>query len=132
MMVTIGFLVLAVIELFNGLGLAFRTRRTLETAGLVHADGRGLLIQEFGVYGIGLAGAYLVAAYSPARLGRVGVAGLAINIGAATMHFRRSVGVYVGDARPVLSRAFERNAGLVHAFALVLLFLGLRGAALGA
>src|SRR5262245_25368175 len=131
MIVTIGFLVLAVIELVNGLGLAFRTRRTLETAGLVHADGPGLLVQEFGVYSIGIAGAYLVAAYGPVRFGAVGVTGIAINVCAGTMHLLRSLGVYVGDARPVLSRAFEGRAGLVHAFAVVVLVVGLRGVAFG-
>lgn len=123
---TIGFLVLAMIEAFNGLGLAFRTKHTLESAGLVHTDGPGLLVQEFGVYSLGIAGAYLVAAWDPVRFGGVGVAGIAINLCAAAMHLCRSFGVYFGDARPILSRAFERKAGLIHAFALLVLFLSQR------
>jgi hypothetical protein len=120
---TIGFLVLAMIEAFNGLRLAFRTRRTLGAAGLVHTDGPGLLVQEFGVYSLGIAGAYVVAAWDPIRFGGVGVAGIAINVCAAAMHLLRSAGLYFGDARPVLGRAFERKAGLVHAFALLVLLL---------
>jgi hypothetical protein len=121
---SIGFLVLAVIEAFNGLGLAFRTRCTLRAAGLVHTDGPGLLVQEFGVYSLGIAGAYLVAAWDPIRFGGVGVAGIAINLFAAIMHLLRSAGRYFGDARPILSRAFERKAGFVHVFALLVLVLG--------
>src|SRR5262245_61327181 len=118
---TIGFLVLALIEAFNGLGLAFRTRRTLEAAGLVHTDGPGLLIQELGVYSLGIAGAYVLAAWDPLRFGGVGVVGIAINFCAAAMHLLRSAGRYFGDARPMLSRAFERKAGFVHVFALLVL-----------
>lgn len=120
---TIGFLILAMIEAFNGIGLAFRTRRTLESAGLVHTDGPGLLIQEFGVYSLGIAAAYVVAACDPIRFGGVGIAGIAINVCAAAMHLLRSAGMCFGDARPILSRAFERNAGLVHVFALLVLLL---------
>lgn len=109
------------IEAFNGLGLAFRTRRTLASAGLVHADGPGLLIQEFGVYSLGIAGAYLVAATDPIRFGGVGLVGIAINLCAGAMHLLRSAGMYFGDARPMLQRAFERRAGVVHAFALLVL-----------
>jgi hypothetical protein len=39
------------------------------------------------------------------------------------MHLFRSAGMYFGDARPILSRTSQRNAGLVHAFALLALFL---------
>ena len=119
---TIGFLVLAMIEGFNGFGLAFRTRRTLGSAGLVHADGPGLLLQEFGVYSLGIAGAYLVAAADPIRFGGVGIAGIAINLCAGAMHVLRSAGMYFGDARPMLNRTFERRASFVHAFALLVLF----------
>jgi hypothetical protein len=73
----------------------------------------------------------LVAAHDPVRFGAIGVAGIAINVCAGTMHFLRSLGTYVGDARPVLSRASECRAGLVHAFALVVLLAGLQAAPLG-
>jgi len=121
---TIGFLIVALIEGYNGLSLAFRTRRTLESAGIVHAEGPGLLVQEFGVYSLGIAAAYCIAAWDPIRFGAIGAVGIAINLGAAAMHLLRSVGVYFGDTSPVLSRGFERNAGLVHVLALLLLFLG--------
>lgn len=116
---TIGFIVLAIIEGFNGLGLAFRTKRTLSSAGLAHVDGPGLVIQEFGIYSLGIAVAYLVAAFDPLRLWAVAFIGIAINLAAGTMHLLRSYGIYFGGARPVLSPAFERRAGFVHTFALL-------------
>lgn len=118
---TIGFLLLAAIEAYNGLALAFRTRRTLAAAGLAYADGPGLLVQEFGVYSLGIAAAYVVAAFDPVRFGAVAVAGIAINLGAGAMHMLRSADIYLGDAGPMLSNAFERRAGVVHAFALLVL-----------
>jgi hypothetical protein len=111
------------IEGFNGFGLAFRTKYTLNSAGLLHTEGPGLVIQEFGLYSVGLAGAYLVAAADPARFGGVGIAGLAINLCAGVMHLLRSAGVYFGDSQPMLSPAFERKAGFVHAFALLVLLV---------
>ena len=101
----------------------FARRRTLESAGFIHADGPGLLIQEFGFYSIGIAAAYLVAAWDPIRFGGIGIAGIAINGCAGAMHLLRSAGLYLGDARPMLSNTFERKAGFVHAFALVVLFV---------
>lgn len=120
---TIGFTVLALLEGVNGIGLVFRTKRTLESAGLNHTDGPGLLIQEFGVYSLGIAAAYLIAASDPSRFGGVGLMGIMINLGADAMHLFRSVGVYVGDARPMLDRLFERKAGCVHTFAVLVLVL---------
>ncbi|MGQ0557867.1 MAG: hypothetical protein ACT4PN_18200 [Nitrospiraceae bacterium] len=116
---TIGFVVLAMIEGFNGIGLAFRTKRTLESAGLIHTDGPGLLVQEFGVYCLGLAVAYAIAAFDPVRFWCVALIGITINLAAGTMHLLRSYGVYFGGARPMLSQVFERKAGFVHTFALV-------------
>ena len=124
---TVGFLVLSFIEGFNGLGLAFRTKRTLTSAGVVHADGPGLLIQEFGVYSVGIAVAYLVAALDPIRFCGIGIAGIVINLLAGGMHLFRSAGVYFGDARPMMNRASERKASFVHAFALLVLFISQRG-----
>ncbi|MGC4096387.1 MAG: hypothetical protein QM706_04665 [Nitrospira sp.] len=124
---TIGFLVLALIEGFNGIGLAFRTKRTLESAGLDYTNGPGVLIQEFGIYSLGMAVAYLIAASDPVRFGGVGLMGMMINLGAGTMHLFRSVGVYVGDARPMLGRLFERKAGIVHTFAVLVLVLNQTG-----
>ena len=124
---TIGFLVLALIEGFNGIRLAFRTKHTLGSAGLVHTDGPGLLIQEFGVYSLGIAGAYLLAASDPIRFGGVGVTGIVINLLAGAMHLLRSVGVYFGDARPMLDRALEGKASFVHALALLVLFINQPG-----
>ena len=118
---TVGFLVLALIEGFNGFGLTFRTRCTLESAGLEHADGPGLLVQEFGVYSLGIAAAYLVAAFDPIRFWGVGIAGCAINLAAGAMHGLRAAGIHLGGARPLLGRAFEGRAGLVHGFALAVL-----------
>lgn len=120
MFATIGFVVLAMIEGFNGISLAFRTKQTLESAGLIHADGPGLLAQEFGLYSLGLAVVYLIAAFDPVRLWCVALIGIAINLAAGTMHLLRSHGLYFGNARPILSRACERNAGFVHAFALLM------------
>ena len=117
---TIGFLVLALIEGFNGIGLAFRTKRTLESVGLIHTDGPGLLVQEFGLYNLGLAVVYAIAAFDPVRLWCVAFIGIAINLAAGTMHLLRSYGVYFGGARPMLSQAFERKAGFVHVFALLM------------
>jgi len=124
---TIIFLVLAVIEGFNGVQLAFRTKRTLESAGLSYDDGPGLVAQEFGVYSIGIAAAYLAAAFDPARFWGVAIMGIAINLAAGAMHLLRSAGIYFGDARPATSRGFERKAGFVHAFALLALFATLPG-----
>ena len=121
---TVGFVLLALIEGFNGFALAFRTKRTLDSARLAHADGPGLLIQEFGVYSVGLAAAYLAAAWDPIRFAAVGVSAIAVNLCAGAMHFLRSAGIYFGDARPLLGSAFERRAGLVHAFALLIVLLG--------
>lgn len=119
------FLILAAIEGFNGVQLAFRTKRTLESAGLSYDDGPGLVAQEFGVYSLGIAVAYLVAALDPARFWGVALVGIAINLAAGAMHLLRSAGIYFGDARPATSRSFERKAGLVHAFALLGLFITL-------
>jgi len=119
---TIIFLVLAVIEGVNGVQIAFRTKRTLESAGLSYDDGPGLVAQEFGVYNLGIAAAYLVAAFDPARFWGVTIVGIAINLVAGAMHLLRSAGIYFGDARPVTSRGFERKAGFVHVFALLALF----------
>ena len=114
--VTIIFLVLAVLEGRIGLELAFRTRRTLAAAGIPDDDGSGLVAQEFGVYSLGIAAAYVLAALDPARFWGVALAGMAINLAAATMHLLRSGGIYFGDARPMMSRRSERKAGMVHAF----------------
>jgi hypothetical protein len=43
----------------------------------------------------------------------IGIAGIAINLFAGAMHFLRSVGVYIGDARLMLDRVFERKASFV-------------------
>jgi len=119
MFATIGFLVLAIIEGFNGLGLAFRTKRTLSSAGLVYVNGPGIVIQEFGIYSLGITVAYVIAAFDPVRLWGVALIGIAINLAAGTMHLLRSYGIYFGGARPMLSPAFERKAGFVHTFALL-------------
>ena len=124
---TIIFLVLAAIEGFNGLQLAFRARRTLESVGLRYEEGPGLLIQEFGVYSLGIAAAYLIAAFDPVRFLGVALIGMAINLAAGTMHILRSVGIYFGSTRPTMSRSFERRAGLVHAAAVVLLIITVAG-----
>lgn len=124
---TIGFTVLALLEGFNGIGLVFRTKRTLESAGLNHADGPGLLIQEFGVYSLGIVVAYLIAASDPSRFGGVGLMGIMVNLGAGAMHLFRSVGVYVGDARPMLDRLFERKVDCVHTVAVLVLVLSQSG-----
>lgn len=127
---TIIFLLLAAIEGFNGVQLAFRAKRALESAKLSYHDGPGLLVQEFGVYSLGIAAAYLIAALNPAKFWSVAVVGIVINLAAGAMHLLRSFGVYFGDARPVTSRSFERKAGSVHAFALLALFITLPGVGL--
>lgn len=127
---TIVFLLLAIIEGFNGVHLALRAKRTLESAGLAYEEKSGLVVQEFGVYSLAIAAAYLVAAFAPARFWGVAIVGLAINLAAGAMHLLRSAGVYFGDARPATSRSFERKAGLVHAFALLALFITLPGSGL--
>lgn len=124
---TIGFTVLALIEGFNGIGLVLRTKQTLESAGLEHTDGPGLLIQEFGVYSLGIAVAYVIEASDRTRFGGVGLMGIMINLGAGAMHLFRSVGVYVGDGRPLLDRHVERRAGCVHTFAVLVLVLSQSG-----
>ena len=50
-----------------------------------------------------------------------------INLGAGAMHLFRCVGVYVGDARPLLDRHVERRAGWVHTFAVLVLVLSQSG-----
>lgn len=127
---TIIFLALAAIEGFNGVQLAFRAKRALELAKLSYDDGPGLLVQEFGVYSLGIAAAYLIAALNPARFWGVAVVGIIINLAAGAMHMLRSFGIYFGDARPVTSRSFERNAGFVHACALIALCVTLPGVGL--
>lgn len=124
---TIMFLLLAAIEGFNGVQLAFRAKRTLESAKLSYDDGPGLLVQEFGVYSLAIAAAYLIAAVNPARFWGVAVVGSAVNLAAGVMHLLRAFGIYFGDARPMTSRGFERKAALVHAFALLVLFIPLLG-----
>lgn len=96
--VTVMFLVLAALEGRNGLRLAFRTRHTLASAGIPDDDGSGLVVQEFGVYSLGIAAAYVLAALDPARFWGVALAGIAINLAAGTMHLLRSGGIYFGDA----------------------------------
>jgi len=115
----IGFLLLAAIEGFNGVQLAFRARRTLRSAGIAYEDGSGLLVQEFGFYSLGIAAAYVIAASDPARFWGVALAGIAINLSAGAMHLLRSIGIYLGDAKPVTSAAAERTAGCVHAMGLL-------------
>lgn len=117
------FLVLAAIEALNGLRLALRARQTLRAAGLSWDGGPGLLVQEFGFYNIGIAAAYLIAASDPARFWGVAIAGIAINLSAGAMHLLRSVGIYLGDAEPLMSAAAERKAGFVHAAALFALMI---------
>jgi hypothetical protein len=112
---TIIFLALAVHEGLIGGRLAFRTRRTLEAAGLAYDDGNGLVVQEFGVYSLGIAAAYVVAALAPVQCWAVALVGITFNLSAGMMHLLRSAGIYFGDARPVMSRGFERKAGIVHA-----------------
>ena len=124
---TMIFLVLAVIEGFNGLRLAFRARRTLESIGLRYEEGLGLLIQEFGIYSLGIAAAYVNAAFDPVRFWGVALPGMAINLAAGTMHLLRSVGIYFGDTHPMMSQGFERRAGLVHAAAAVVLIIAVAG-----
>jgi hypothetical protein len=113
-----------------GRKLAFRTKDTFESAGLVYDDAGGIVAQEFGAYSIGIALAYLVAAVDPARYWGVAMMGIAINLSAGAMHFLRSAGIYFGSARPLFSADFERKAGLGHAAALVALFAMLPGAGL--
>ena len=119
---TLIFIALAVHEGSIGRRLAFRTKGTFESAGLAYDDAGGIVAQEFGVYSIGIALAYLVAALDPARYWGVAMMGIAINISAGAMHFLRSAGIYFGNARPIFSADFERKAGLGHAAALVALF----------
>ena len=122
---TIIFLALAAHEGLIGGRLAFRTRRTLEGAGLAYDEGNGLVVQEFGIYSLGIAAAYVIAALDPVRFWAVALVGIAFNLSAGTMHLLRSAGIYFGDARPVMSRGFERKAGVVHAVALLVLFITL-------
>ena len=132
---TILFLLLAAIDGWNGVRLALRARQTLRAAGLSCDGGPGLLVQEFGVYSIGIAAAYLVAASDPTRFWGVAIAGIAINLSAGAMHLLRSVGIYLGDAEPLMSAATERKAGFVHAaglFALVIIVVLLPGVPAGA
>jgi len=49
--------------------------------------------------------------------------GVAVNVSAAFLHFSRSLGVYIGDARPLLAAPLERNAGLVHVMSIASLML---------
>jgi hypothetical protein len=105
-----------------GAQLAFRTKRTLEGAQLVYDEGNGRVVQEFGIYSLGIAAAYGIAAWDPARLWAVALVGVAFNLSAAGMHLSRSAGIYFGDVRhPIMSRRFERNAGTVHVLALLVL-----------
>ncbi len=124
---TVIFLMLAVIEGFNGLRLAFRARRTLESIGLRYEEGLGLLIQEFGIYSLGIAAAYLMAAFDPVRFWGIALTGITINLAAGAMHLLRSVSIYFGDTRPMMSQGFERKAGLVHAAAAVVLVIAVAG-----
>lgn len=124
---TMIFPVLAVIEGFNGLRLAFRARRTLESVGLRYEEGLGLLIQEFCIYSLGIAAAHLIVAFDPVRFWGVALTGMAINLAAGTMHLLRSVGIYFGDTRPMMSQGFERKASSVHAAAAVVLIFSVAG-----
>lgn len=124
---TIIFLLLAAIEGFNGVQLAFRAKHALASAKLSYHDGPGLLVQEFGVYSLAIAVAYLMAAVNPVRFWSVAVVGSAINLAAGAMHLLRSCGIYFGDVRPLTSRGFERKAVLVHTLALLALFIPLLG-----
>ncbi len=108
-------IVLALIEGFNGTNFAFRAKHTFRTFKLSYDDGPGIAIQEFGVYSLGLATAYLLAAWEPAWRGGMVLAGIAINVFAGGMHFLRARGIYFGDAQPMLSRRSEGTQGLVHA-----------------
>lgn len=118
---TVLFLVLAAHEGAVGLRMAFRTRRTFDGAGLRYSDGPGIVLQEFGVYSLAIAAAYLVAAIDPARFWPVAIAGLAVNIMAGSMHLLRSRDVYFGDAVPMLPARAERKSGLTHALAAIAL-----------
>ena len=109
-------IVLALIEGFNGANFAFRAKHTFRTFKLSYDDGPGTVIQEFGVYSLGLATAYLLAAWEPAWRGGMVLVGIAINVFAGGMHFLRARGIYFGDAQPMLSRRSEGTQGLVHAF----------------
>ncbi len=108
-------IVLALIEGFNGANFAFRVKHTFRTFKLSYDDGPGIAIQEFGVYSLGLATAYLVAAWEPAWRSGTVLAGIAINVFAGGMHVLRARGIYFGDAQPMLSRRSEGTQGLVHA-----------------
>jgi hypothetical protein len=77
------------------------------------------LIQEFGVY--------VITAFDPVRFWGVGTHGIAINLAAGTMRLLRSVDIYFGDTRPMMSHGFERKAGLVHAAAAVVLIITTAG-----
>ena len=91
-------IVLALIEGFNGTNFAFRAKHTFRTFKLSYDDGPGIVIQEFGVYSLRLATAYLLAAWEPAWRGGMVIAGIAINVFAGAMHFLRARGIYFGDA----------------------------------
>ena len=109
-------IVLALIEGFNGANFAFRAKHTFRTFKVsYYDDGPGIAIQEFGVYSLGLATAYLLAAWEPAWRGGMVLAGIVINVFAGGMHFLRARGIYFGDAQPMLSRRSEGTQGLVHA-----------------
>ena len=122
---TLIFLGLAAHEGFIGRQLAFRTRRTVEGAGLTYDEGNGLVVQEFGMYSLGIAVAYVIAAIDPARCWAVALVGIAFNVSAGAMHLLRAGGLYLGDARPVMSRRFERKAGVGHALAVLALVITL-------
>lgn len=116
-----GLVAAAIIEGANGLAFTLRSRRTLTKAGLSYDDGPGLLVQEFGVYSIAIALAYVVATFDPDRRHGVILVGISINVAAGAMHLARAFGIYLGDAKPILAAATERNQGLVHAVSVLLL-----------
>ena len=64
-LVVAALVLVALIEGSNGARFAWRAKSTLKSAGLDYHDAPGLLIQEFGVYSLALASAYLVAAIHP-------------------------------------------------------------------
>ena len=120
-LVILGLAFAMLVEGSNGFRFALSARRTLEAVKLSYDDGPGLLLQEFGVYSLALASAYLLAILDPIRRPGIVVVGILINLTAGSMHLARSAGVYFGDAKPMLPHHSERNQGLVHALSFVAL-----------
>lgn len=117
---------LAGIELFNGLQLALRARKVVsidDSSGVGHG-----LIQEFGLYSLGLAAAYLATALHPIHLAGVLLVAMAVNVGPAIMHGLRAAGVFFGGVTSGAGRGPELQAGLLHATSVVLVFACWTGA----